>query len=68
LIVIGLAAKAAAAPLFAIAGFSIMAAGAVLKFILVTRASFNQGFALTHTPVRGSGHAGAAVKPGWSMT
>ena len=51
-----------------VAGLSIMAAGSGLKFILVTRASFNQGFALTHTPVRGSGHAGGAVKPGWSMT
>ncbi len=68
MIVVGFAAKAAAAPLFAVAGLSIMAAGVALKFILVTRASFNQGFALTHTPVRGSGHAGPAVKPGWSTT
>jgi phenylacetyl-CoA:acceptor oxidoreductase subunit 1 len=68
LILIAFAAKAAAAPLFAVAGLSMAAAGSVLKFILVTRASFNQGFALKHTPVRGSGHAGGAVKPGWSMT
>ena len=45
-----------------------MAAGAGLKFVLVTRASYNQGFALVHTPVRGSGQAGPAVKPGWSTT
>jgi len=57
---------AAAAPyLFALAGAASIAAGAVLKFILVTRAGFNQGFAMTHTPVRGSGTAGPAVKPGW---
>jgi phenylacetyl-CoA:acceptor oxidoreductase subunit 2 len=52
--------------LFAIAGVCIAAAGAFLKFILVTRAGFNQGFALVHTPVRGAGIAGPAVKPGWS--
>jgi Fe-S-cluster-containing dehydrogenase component/DMSO reductase anchor subunit len=58
---------AAAAPyLFALAGAASFAAGGALKFILVTRAGFNQGFALTHTPVRGSGIAGPAVKPGWS--
>ena len=68
LIVIGFAAMTAAAPLFAIAGVCIAAAGAVWKLILVTRAGFNQGFALTHTPVRGSGNAGPAVKPGWSIS
>jgi phenylacetyl-CoA:acceptor oxidoreductase subunit 1 len=67
LIVVGLALPVAR-PLLALAGLAIMAAGSVLKFILVTRASFNQGFALQHTPVRGAGHAGAAVKPGWSTT
>jgi phenylacetyl-CoA:acceptor oxidoreductase subunit 2 len=38
----------------------------VLKYVLVTRAGFNQGFALARTPVRGWGAAGPAVKPGWS--
>jgi phenylacetyl-CoA:acceptor oxidoreductase subunit 2 len=37
-----------------------------LKLILVTRAGYNQGFALAHTPIRGSGIAGPAVKPGWT--
>ncbi len=68
LMVIGLAVTPAAAILFPIAGVCSAAAGIVLKFILVTRASFNQGFALVHTPVRGSGHAGPAVKPGWSLS
>ena len=27
--------------------------GAAFKFMLITRAGFNQGFALTHLPVRG---------------
>jgi phenylacetyl-CoA:acceptor oxidoreductase subunit 2 len=57
----------AAAPLYVAAGLCVTAAGAVLKFILVTRAGFNQGFALNHTPVRGSGIAGPPVKPGWSI-
>jgi phenylacetyl-CoA:acceptor oxidoreductase subunit 1 len=67
LIVAGLALPTGA-QLFTLAGLASMAAGASMKFILVTRASFNQGFALVHTPVRGSGKAGPAVKPGWSAT
>jgi phenylacetyl-CoA:acceptor oxidoreductase 26-kDa subunit len=35
------------------AGFLAAFAGAWLKFTLVTRAAFNQGFALAHLPVRG---------------
>ena len=35
------------------AGGAALAAGAWLKFALVTRASFNQGFSLPHLPVRG---------------
>ena len=65
LIVAGLA-LSPAKPLYALAGLAVMATGAALKFVLVTRASYNQGFALVHTPVRGSGPAGPAVKPGWS--
>jgi phenylacetyl-CoA:acceptor oxidoreductase subunit 2 len=53
--------------LFALGGFSAFAAGWALKFILVTRAGYNQGFALNHTPVRGSGTAGPLVKPGWIL-
>jgi phenylacetyl-CoA:acceptor oxidoreductase subunit 1 len=57
-----------AAPLaFACGGLSAFAAGWALKFILVTRAGYNQGFALNHTPVRGSGIAGTMVKPGWVL-
>jgi Fe-S-cluster-containing dehydrogenase component/DMSO reductase anchor subunit len=58
----------APAVLFVIAGVCITATGAVLKFILVTRAGFNQGFALTHMPVRGFGIVGPAIKPGWSIS
>jgi phenylacetyl-CoA:acceptor oxidoreductase subunit 2 len=41
----------AAAPL---AGAAALATGWWLKYALVTRASFNQGFALPHLPVRGT--------------
>ncbi len=38
----------------AIAGFAAAAGGATVKYALVTRAAFNQGFALRHLPVRGT--------------
>jgi phenylacetyl-CoA:acceptor oxidoreductase subunit 2 len=37
-----------------LAGLAALAAGGWLKFALVTRASFNQGFSLPHLPVRGA--------------
>jgi phenylacetyl-CoA:acceptor oxidoreductase subunit 2 len=64
---LGLLVPAAAAALFALAGLFSFAAGGALKFILVTRAGYNQGFALAHTPVRGSGSPGPAIKPGWAL-
>jgi phenylacetyl-CoA:acceptor oxidoreductase subunit 2 len=42
-----------AGALAALGGVSAVAAGAWLKLTLVTRAGFNQGFALTRLPVRG---------------
>ena len=48
------AVSAAQIPLIAaIAGLAAAAAGAYTKYAIVTRAGFNQGFALTHLPVRG---------------
>ena len=38
----------------AAAGLCAVAAGAWVKWTLVTRAGFNQGFALAHLPVRGT--------------
>lgn len=38
----------------ALAGGLAAAGGALFKFMLVTRAGFNQGFALPHLPVRGT--------------
>ncbi len=56
-----------AAPFLALAGLAGFAAGWALKFTLITRAAYTQGFALAHTPARGSGKAGPPVKPGWSF-
>jgi Fe-S-cluster-containing dehydrogenase component/DMSO reductase anchor subunit len=67
LVAVGLVLPAADAALFALAGFSVFATGWAIKFILITRAAYNQGFALPHTPIRGSGVPGPAVKPGWSL-
>jgi len=54
------------AALVASAGLAVVATGWALKFILITRAAYNQGFALPHTPVRGTGRPGPAVRPGWT--
>jgi Fe-S-cluster-containing dehydrogenase component/DMSO reductase anchor subunit len=63
LIILALAAPHAV--LFTVAGLCIAGAGADLKFILVTRAGYNQGFALAHLPERGRGISLPGVKPGW---
>jgi len=56
---------AIAAPIGAAAGALALAGGWHLKFVLVARAGFNQGFALPRPPVRGSGAPGPSAKPGW---
>ena len=55
LVAAGLIVPVAAAILFALAGLSVFATGWAIKFLLITCAGFNQGFALPHTPVRGTG-------------
>lgn len=60
-------ATSSATVLLAVGGLSAFAAGWVFKFVLVTHAGYNQGFALDHTPVRGFGTAGPMVKPGWIL-
>jgi phenylacetyl-CoA:acceptor oxidoreductase subunit 2 len=49
----------------ALAGICALAAGWLLKFTLITRAAYNQGFALPWLPVRGAGKSGPGAKPGW---
>jgi phenylacetyl-CoA:acceptor oxidoreductase subunit 2 len=56
LVLAGIAALAGspASPLAAAGGLLAALAGAWTKLVLVTRAGFNQGFALAHVPVRGA--------------
>ena len=49
-----------------IAGITALSGGWFLKFNLMTRAAYNQGFAITHTPARTPGYGGGGVKPGWT--
>jgi phenylacetyl-CoA:acceptor oxidoreductase subunit 2 len=65
LLLLALALPAAALLLAALAGLLVVAGGWYFKFILITRAAFNQGFALARTPARTPGQAGGPVKPGW---
>jgi phenylacetyl-CoA:acceptor oxidoreductase subunit 2 len=48
-----------------VAGIAAVGAGWLLKFTIVARAAFNQGFALPALPIRGSGARVAGTKPGW---
>lgn len=66
-IALGLAATRGNALLLMLGGIAAFAAGWAFKFVVLRRAAYNQGFGLTHTPVRGAGSAGPGVKPGWTM-
>jgi phenylacetyl-CoA:acceptor oxidoreductase 26-kDa subunit len=55
----------AANALALLAGIAAMATGWYLKFTIVARAAFNQGFALPALPIRGRGTRVEGTKPGW---
>ena len=62
LVIGALVAPAQAAMLVALAGAAAVAGGALWKFTLVVRASYAQGFTLSHLPQRGSGHRAAPAR------
>ena len=65
-IVLGLLAAVFAQPVVAmLAGAVVVFTGARLKYTLICRASFIQGFALPKVPVRGAGVTAPGIKPGW---
>ena len=65
-VVLALLAGAISQPLLAVlAGALIVFTGARLKYTLICRASFVQGFALPRVPVRGAGVTAPGVQPGW---
>lgn len=56
-----------AAILHALAGLFALAGGWLLKFSIVTRAAYTQGYALLRTPARAVGSGGGpGTQPGWS--
>ena len=59
---VALVAPITAVTLLPLAGFSVLAGGFWWKFIVVTRASFQQGFALPNAPQRGSGKRAAPAR------
>jgi len=66
-VLLAVAAVAIRQPLLAAAaGAAAAAAGVWLKYTLVCRAAFTQGFELPHVPVRGQGVPAPGVKPGWA--
>ena len=66
LLAIGLAASSL--PILAAAGVSLVVlAGWIFKFILITRACHNQGYAIDRMPARGAGRSAPGVRPGWRL-
>jgi phenylacetyl-CoA:acceptor oxidoreductase subunit 2 len=43
-----------------------LGAGSFLKFAIITRASYAQGFAIPHSPARTHGYGRTGAKPGWT--
>ncbi len=51
--------------LFSLAGLVVFTSGWWLKFTLVTKAAYNQGYAINAMPARG-GTGAPGIKPGWT--
>ncbi len=49
-----------------VAGAVALLGGWFLKFTVIARSAYNQGFALPKLPVRGVGTPAPGIKPGWS--
>ena len=64
LVGLGFVMQDAMRPLAAVAGLAVFAAGWALKFNLITRAGYNQGFAIRR--VQADRSPGPAIKPGWA--
>jgi phenylacetyl-CoA:acceptor oxidoreductase subunit 1 len=58
----------ASPPFLILGGLLAVVTGWAFKFGLITKASFNQGFALNRTPARGAGKSGPGIKPGWTTS
>jgi phenylacetyl-CoA:acceptor oxidoreductase 26-kDa subunit len=55
-----------ATPLALVAGAAALGAGWTMKDVIVTRAAFNQGFAIPHLPRLAAAGKETGARPGWS--
>ncbi len=51
--------------LLVLAGLGALLTGWEVKHVLITRAAFDQGYALNRMPARGAGKSSPGIKPGW---
>jgi len=54
--------------LLIVGGLLTLASGWWFKYSLITRAAYNQGYAVTRMPARGAGKSAPGIKPGWTAT
>ncbi len=52
----------------AAASLVVVATGWAFKYTLITRAAFNQGYAVERMPSRGAGASAPGIKPGWMLS
>lgn len=55
-------------PALVLAGILALITGWGFKFSLITKASYNQGFAINRVPARGAGKSAPGIKPGWTLS
>ncbi len=53
--------------LYPLAGLGALLSGWLLKYVIINRAAYNQGYAIEHSPERSAGSGGGqGAAPGWS--
>ncbi len=67
LVVLGVFSGSAGPALLGLAGACVLLTGWHLKFVLITRAAFNQGYSLERMPARGGGRSAPGIQPGWTV-
>jgi len=69
LLVAALVVPGATGAALAVAGAALaLVSGWAFKGVLITRAAFDQGYALARFPARGAGTPARGVKPGWTLS
>ncbi|MGI9482060.1 MAG: 4Fe-4S dicluster domain-containing protein [Hyphomicrobiales bacterium] len=54
--------------LLSLAALPVLASGWIFKYCLITKAAFNQGYAIERMPARGAGESAPGIKPGWTVS